>query len=612
MKQKILKQISFLAAFICMTMGLLYLILWYSTSGHSVFLSEFGYPAAIGIILIGLGIISLYGTTQTPWTNYIGAILSLLSLAHVIHILFLEKIIINPYPIFQHSNPLNVISRLLMGILFLFWRRKDTPQLLYSFGFFTGFLELGFGVFGLCARLLGISVIYETHPIGLILSMISGLGILSAMIKWELSRKINLYKWVPIIIGTIWFVFVVLVSFAIYLNEQLFVKYTKMLIVFNFTGDILASLMVALLAYFWLLSKIRLESVRNSEAKFRAFVETTNDWVWEINKEGCFTYSNPTVKKILGYSSEELLGKKLLDYLSKDGQVMIEKAIKEATKEKREWIGLVSQYISKDGSICYLESNAEPVFDKAKEVIGFRGADRDITERMKLEKLHNEFIATVSHELRTPITSINGALGLLLQGEKFSEKGKELLEIAYRNSERLRKLIKEILDIQTPSAQLNVHLKPVSLPALIHESILVTKPFADKLQVSLIEESPLPDIEVNADYDRLIQVMANLLSNAIKFSPPQGNVFISLLKIDDSARISIRDQGSGIPKEFQPRMFEPFAQAKTKSARLIEGTGLGLPICKKIVEQLGGKINFTSQENVGTTFYFELPILKKE
>jgi signal transduction histidine kinase/DNA-binding response OmpR family regulator len=234
----------------------------------------------------------------------------------------------------------------------------------------------------------------------------------------------------------------------------------------------------------------------------------------------------------------------------------------------------------------------------------------DISEQKRMERLKDEFVSTVSHELRTPLTSIAGSLGLLVGGVagKLPDQAMRLLMIAQGNSQRLVRLINDILDIEKmESGQTVFKFKRVEARALVEQAMEANRGFADTYGVRLrLEPAGVPGI-VHADPDRLSQVVTNLLSNAIKFSPKDADVMLAIEQHGAGVRISVRDHGCGVPAEFKPRIFEKFAQADASDARQKGGTGLGLSIVKQIVARLGGKVGFDDAAGGGTVFYLELP-----
>jgi two-component system sensor histidine kinase VicK len=356
--------------------------------------------------------------------------------------------------------------------------------------------------------------------------------------------------------------------------------------------------------------KSMLQKLRESEAKFRIVVETTSEWIWEMDLSYTFTYSNPAIETILGYKNTEITGKNILFFISKEENKDFAKKIEANFHSKKEWREWIIFWRHKDGSVRALESNGMPILNENGDLVGFRGVDRDITERQKLEKLQNEFISMVGHELRTPLSSIYGALGLLNKEENIPSKMKELLSIAYRNSERLSLIINDILDVERfQDVNFKLEKKPVILKKIIQEAVQSLSPLAQNACITIIQEPSLIDeVVVDTHSDRIMQVIVNLLSNAIKFSPRGSKIFISMEKIGSKLRTLIRDEGKGISEAFKPKVFEKFSQEVVPDNRSKSGTGLGLNISKTIIQHLGGSIGFESLEGKGSTFYFDLPI----
>jgi signal transduction histidine kinase len=223
-----------------------------------------------------------------------------------------------------------------------------------------------------------------------------------------------------------------------------------------------------------------------------------------------------------------------------------------------------------------------------------------------------QFIASVSHELRTPLTSIIGSLGLIDAGisdEDLPEQSKKLINMAYENGKRLSVLINDILDFEKLEAgRMEFKYRWLALAPFLEEALELNDPYAESYNVSLELEEPLPDVEVHADEQRLMQVMSNLLSNAVKYSPAGEKVTISTQTGEGMVRIAVTDRGTGVPEEFRDRIFQKFSQAGTSNTRKTKGTGLGLVISKSIVEKMGGTIGYDSTEGQGATFYFDLPL----
>jgi signal transduction histidine kinase/ligand-binding sensor domain-containing protein len=234
-------------------------------------------------------------------------------------------------------------------------------------------------------------------------------------------------------------------------------------------------------------------------------------------------------------------------------------------------------------------------------------------ELKRLDQLKDEFISVVSHELRTPLTSIRGAVGLISQRvvEPGSDPYQLLIHTAVNNCERLSSIINDLLDVQKFEAgKFVLQLKPVDLVDLVQQAITASNAYAHKYQVSirLQADSTMP-LTANVDALRIRQVIDNLLSNAIKFSHQGGDVLVELAGDAEQIKFSVTDQGVGIPESFHQRIFDKFSQVDASDSRNQEGTGLGLTICKKIMESHQGQIGFQSQEQQGSCFWITLPRL---
>lgn len=262
----------------------------------------------------------------------------------------------------------------------------------------------------------------------------------------------------------------------------------------------------------------------------------------------------------------------------------------------------------------FLSVTARPINDPKNALNGCVTVLHDITKRRKLEELKDEFVSMVSHELRTPLTSINGSLGLLLTDivDVLPPETKALIEIAHRNSDRLVRLIGDILDIQKlESGKMKMEMTPLEVTKLIQQAVDGNQGYAEKHGITIQYHNNSPEeIWVQGDSDRMLQVMANLLSNAVKFSPEGGNVEVGVLLENENVKVSIRDQGVGIPEVFQQKIFQKFAQAGGEANKKKGGTGLGLNISQSIVALHGGRIWFETAAGKGTVFLFTLPVIQ--
>jgi signal transduction histidine kinase len=237
-------------------------------------------------------------------------------------------------------------------------------------------------------------------------------------------------------------------------------------------------------------------------------------------------------------------------------------------------------------------------------------AEDKLEEQRRVEALKDEFISMVSHELRTPLTSIHGSLALINAkfGAQLPSAAQQLIDIAHRNSQLLKRLVDNVLDLhKMESGALAFEIRTLDVRALLAQAIEANQPYAAQFGVRLRLEAPASGLEVAADADRVMQVLANLLSNAAKFSPANESVVVAARTQGPFVRVTVTDRGPGVPLDFRDRLFQRFAQADSSSARPRGGTGLGLSISKAILERMNGRIGFDPDAAGGTTFYFDLP-----
>lgn len=236
---------------------------------------------------------------------------------------------------------------------------------------------------------------------------------------------------------------------------------------------------------------------------------------------------------------------------------------------------------------------------------------RDMTEQHKLDKLRSDFIANVSHELRTPIAMLQGYSEAIVDDLVASEEEqREIMKIIYEESLRMGRLVTDLLDLaRMESGRMRLYKENVSIESVIRR---ITQKFAQTAKESLIHlsfESTVSDeLKVEIDEDRIEQVLTNLIDNAIRHTPQEGKVNVLVEQENAFVKITVQDTGSGIPKEDLPFVFERFYKADKSRTRGKGGTGLGLAIAKNMVEAHDGTIWVTSEEQVGTTFEFKLPI----
>lgn len=263
-----------------------------------------------------------------------------------------------------------------------------------------------------------------------------------------------------------------------------------------------------------------------------------------------------------------------------------------------------------DGSSFPVEYSATPMLDEHGKNLGAVLMFRDVTERRAIERLKNEFVSTVSHELRTPLTSIRGALGLLTSGllGPIADKGQRMLEIAIVNTDRLVRLINDILDLERiESGKVELARDIVNANDVMVLALESVQAMADDAGVALRVITP-PAESLWGDSDRIIQTLTNLLGNAIKFSPPDTTVTLSGSRRETDFAFCIADQGRGVPEQKLGSIFDRFSQVDSSDSRDKGGSGLGLAICRSIALAHGGQIWAEANDPAGSRFQFTIPL----
>ncbi|MGB6687537.1 MAG: PAS domain S-box protein [Terracidiphilus sp.] len=334
------------------------------------------------------------------------------------------------------------------------------------------------------------------------------------------------------------------------------------------------------------------------------------DGICGVDRHGLVSFANPAAAQLLGSDAASLSGKPVHDLLhgfAPPGHKCDDDcALRLAMSRHVAAAGEDSVY-RLDGTSFPAEYFSTPIFDQGRfsgSVISFR----DISQRNALDRLKDEFISTVSHELRTPLTSIRGALGLLSSGilGDVNDKAANLLRIALTNSDRLVRLINDILDLERiQSGREPLAFRGVQLAEVVRQAIDGMQPVADAAGVQLLHDTV--QAEITADGDRLLQVVTNLLSNAIKFSPSNATVSVMLRPGKTGVTLSVIDHGRGIPADKLESIFGRFQQVDASDARQKGGSGLGLAICRSIVMQHSGRIWAERNRVRGSTFRVFLP-----
>jgi PAS domain S-box-containing protein len=356
-------------------------------------------------------------------------------------------------------------------------------------------------------------------------------------------------------------------------------------------------------------SKLNEIALQESNRRWRYLLDNVSLIVVGVTCAGEVEYINPFLLALTGYTIEEVIGK---DWFSQFIPQIDQLEIREEFSSL-----LINDFpkyhqnaiVTKAGEERMISWNNTILRSQDNEIIGTLSIGEDITEKLKVDRIKSEFISIVSHELRTPLASIRGALGLLSSGVLANrpETAQNMLNIASSDTERLVRLVNDILDLErleSSKVKLDHNWCDVEVD-LCQQAIETMQAIAIESQIEIL--CNIQSQQVFADQDRLVQTLVNLLSNAIKFSPPQSQVHLEAEQIANEIVFRVCDRGRGIPAAQLESIFERFHQVDASDSRQMGGTGLGLAICRSIVQQHGGKIWVESVLSEGSTFSFTIP-----
>ena len=347
--------------------------------------------------------------------------------------------------------------------------------------------------------------------------------------------------------------------------------------------------------------------IRRSENQLKLITDSLPILISYVDNQQRYRYINQTYQTWFGKSRQELLGLKVEEIVGRKNYRKILPYIEKALS------GEVTNFeidLALKNS-RWLNATYIPDINSEGHVKGFFAMIEDITERKAIEQMKSEFVSVASHEMRTPLTSIHGVLKLMATGHlgQFSDRGQEMIQIAVRNTDRLVRLINDVLDLERmESGREIIEKEKATSTDLINQAVNIIQEMAQQHQIMIETESnESTDIDLWVDCDRILQTLTNLLSNAIKFSPSGSKVWIKVEKQEKDVLFTIKDQGRGIPQDKLETIFERFQQVDATDSRKKGGTGLGLAICRHIVEQHGGRIWAKSTLGKGSSFFFTLP-----
>lgn len=381
-------------------------------------------------------------------------------------------------------------------------------------------------------------------------------------------------------------------------------------------------------------------ALRQSEEQLRLITNALPVLISYVDDQQRYCFNNQAYGDWLGKPPAEIYGCHLKAIWCKDDYQSMQDYVKEALSGQI--VSYENEITIKDGSVRSVNITYIPHLGDQKRVKGFFSLISDISDRKAIERMKDEFISVISHELRTPLTSLHSALKILATGRLgiLSADGQQMLEIADENTNRLVRLVNNVLDLQRiESGEIRMEKQACSTADLVVQAVESMQPMAQQHGVCL-SIRPI-DIPIWADSDYIVQALTNLLSNAIKFSSPGGTVWLTVqpkrssksprgnsaatptpalrrknpkskpLPMTIEALFQVRDQGQGIPTDKLESIFERFQQVDSSDSRRKGGTGLGLTICRKIIEQHNGRIWAESTLGQGSTFSFTVPAMVK-
>ena len=386
------------------------------------------------------------------------------------------------------------------------------------------------------------------------------------------------------------------------------------------------------------------DALRQSDTQYRNLVKTTQDMIWAMDADGVYTFVNrAAAKSILGYEPEEMIGKSLAFFKTPEQADLDLKNFAEL-KDHGSQFNYETVYRAKDGSMIPMNFNAIEVRDTQGNFLGTTGTAQDISERKRAEqksqlehdeleerveertlelqlskeeaekanRAKSELMANMSHELRTPLNAIIGFSGTIqeelfgpLGNPKYQEYNKHILE----SGEHLLDLINVVLDVSAIEAgKLSLNESEVAVEPALEAALRLVKIRAEQGGIEIkLQLNGLHPV-VRGDERRLKQIFVNLLSNAVKFTKEGGSISVGLIQnADNSIAVSIADNGIGMNDDELEKALEKFGQVKLDETVESEGTGLGLPLTKGLVEAHGGTLSIESVKDHGTTVTVLLP-----
>jgi PAS domain S-box-containing protein len=350
-------------------------------------------------------------------------------------------------------------------------------------------------------------------------------------------------------------------------------------------------------------------NLKQREEQYRDLYEEAPDAYFSCGADGIIKRANRSATELLGYSREELVGRPVADlYADTPSGKATAEGVFRRFLDGEEIRDQELEARRSDGSSVWVSLSVRPIRDKEGQVVASRSIMVDITEQKKLDQLKDDFIGLVSHELRSPMTVITGAINTVLtEAERLSpEETHQLLKDAAAESETLSNLLSNLLELSRVQAQrLVLHSEAIDVKKIVQEAVdkIKRQSATHKFVINLPRRLP----PVEADPLRLERILYNLLENAVKYSPPGGEVRVSAKPEGEQLVIGVSDEGIGISPADQEKLFSPFQRLEKRPSG-VRGVGLGLMVCRRLVEAHGGNIWVESEPGHGSTFFFTMPL----
>ncbi|MGE5327766.1 MAG: PAS domain S-box protein [Thiobacillus sp.] len=343
--------------------------------------------------------------------------------------------------------------------------------------------------------------------------------------------------------------------------------------------------------------------------RLASLIKYTEDAVISETTEGIVVSWNKGAEKLYGYSASDIVGKSIKTVVPKERWGEIDDYLN-TIKEGKSIENHQTKRIRKDGKEIDISVTVSPVKNTSGEIEGASIIARDITKEKQVDRAKTEFVSLASHQLRTPLSAINWYTEMLLDEDagKINKEQREYLEQVYHGNQRMVDLVNALLNVsRLDLGTFTVEPEKINLADISKDVVKeLEASFAKKNQV--VKESYAHDLpKINADPRLTRIIFQNLLSNAMKYTRDSGKIEVSVEFDDDKFQIKVKDNGMGIPKSQQDKIFTKLFRADNVKATDTEGTGLGMYIVKSIIDEVGGKINFVSEQDKGTTFTICLP-----